>query len=96
MTQFTPGPWVWRDVADPEEWLYSESGVPVLVYAGCGSHACESTDANKALIAAAPEMYGVVEMAAMLSDSRLHRDDPALMALAERAARVLAKARGEA
>lgn len=55
----TPGPWrAARDSDDFEDtgWIESSTGEPVTRYKGCGSHGCEVTKANLALLTAAPAL----------------------------------------
>ena len=82
-TKHTPGPWDWRDIDDLRQSKSTRTdgryGESVL----CASYDCdrgpylETTDANRALIAAAPDLLAALERLERLSGSAMMTDDPA-------------------
>ena len=57
LTGFTDGKWVWSKGSQwGGTWLFS-AGKPVLDYDGCGSHDSWATQADRNMIAAAPDLH---------------------------------------
>lgn len=94
---FTPGPW------DSEWWwwiirdMHNQPAFDRGEKEGCGYPGFDgNTDANAALIAAAPDLYAAALLAAPHGDSLQHGPNVSISAAAYRAlCTALAKARGE-
>lgn len=105
-TAFTPGPWF----VETDFYVYGGDGrkikgeyfdgveLPLVCYAGSDSRDRTENKANAALIAAAPEMYGILEHYLDLIQRANDGDTVAEQKIFEQAAdieKVLKKARGE-
>jgi len=77
--QHTPGPWHWDDYS----WLVAKDESSVLEYAGCGSHATDASDADRVLIAAAPDLLAALQGVLRVSDRSTSEYDAVRAAIAK-------------
>lgn len=90
-TKFTPGPWQWVGIGD-EIYVETEHTKYIASLKKYGYLSEETQEANAHLIAAAPDMYAVLELLIETEHQR-HGYHPAWL---DNARAALAKARGEA
>ena len=93
--KFTPGPWFVDHGVPGKPRVASESDVLKKMICACEHGAKSRQDYDAALIAAAPEMYDVIDRLVPWLEHDPNADSDEYLAFAKEMRRILKKARGE-